>query len=79
VPSGGARLALFVIAILVLGSAFAAVVRSASLHTPLGVAALLAIEVAAIAVAVGFHLVELPRRAPGTQRPDAARVEVDYF
>jgi len=76
----GARLPLFVLAVAVLGAAFAALVRYQSVHSPLGVVAVLAVELAAIALAVAFHLVELPGappRAPG--RPERTRVDVDYF
>ncbi|GEM_PF-6161192 len=54
---------LFAIAIAVLALAFAVVLRLAGGHSAASIAALMAIEVLAIGVALGFHLVELPRRS----------------
>ncbi|MDB5071875.1 MAG: hypothetical protein JWM87_2986 [Candidatus Eremiobacteraeota bacterium] len=78
--NGRARIALFVAAICVLAAAFAALVRYQGVRSPLGIAALLAIELAAIAIAVGFHLVELPSAAPrDAGRAEPLRVDVDYL
>jgi hypothetical protein len=75
------RTAAFAAGAVVLACAFAAVVRhqGQAPRTPLGMAVLLAIELAAIGLAVGYHLTELagaPRRAPSAK---PVRVEVDYL
>jgi hypothetical protein len=70
----------FVLGACALVAAFAALVRSHQFHSPLGIAALLAIELSAIALAVGFHLIELPGAAPrgaGEARP--LRMDIDYL
>jgi hypothetical protein len=56
------------------------VARYQGFHSPLGIAALLAIELCAIALAVAFHLVELPSAAPRRARgAEPLRIDVDYF
>jgi hypothetical protein len=78
--NGRARTVAFVLAAAVLAAAFAAVVRYQGVRTPLGVVALLAIELTAIALAVGFHLVELPSAPPrAAGRTEPLRIDVDYF
>jgi hypothetical protein len=74
--NGTTRTALFVLGAAVLAAAFAALVRYQGIRSPLGIAALLAIELAAIALAIGFHLVELPSAPPRAER---LHIDVDYL
>jgi hypothetical protein len=73
------RTAAFVIGACVLAAAFAALVRYHGVRSPLGIAALLAIELAAIALAIGFHLVELPSVAPRAAGRAAPLIDLDYL
>lgn len=75
--SGAARLVIFIAAALALVATFAAIVRSTGVRSPLGFAAVLAIEVAAIACALGFHLLELPSPPPG--RAPRREPPIDYL
>lgn len=77
---GRARVALFVLVAVVLVAAFAVLVRYHGLRSPLGIAALLALELSAIALAVGFHLVQLPGATPrAAGRAEPLRFDVDYL
>jgi hypothetical protein len=71
VPKRSARPARFAIAVVVLGIAFAAVLRLTGSRSAVSIAALMAIEILAIAVALGFHLIELPSRSRVDGGPSA--------
>jgi hypothetical protein len=78
-PNGVARMVVFLFAATVLAAAVVALVRYHGVRSPLGIAALLAIELVAIGLAVAFHVTELagnPRRA-GRAKPLC--IDVDYL
>jgi hypothetical protein len=66
-----ARPAFFAVAVIALAAAFGAVLRLTGSHSAASTAGLMAIEIAAIAVALGFHLLELSSRSRVDGGPSA--------
>jgi hypothetical protein len=63
----------FAIVVAALALAFGAVLRLTGSRSAAGIAALMAIEILAIAVALGFHLRELPNRSRVDGGPSAKK------